>query len=75
MEDMRKQASTMRKRYEGATLMSGGGISTKNKADDPTFEANFADTSESHVEEDGADLEIPKDQLDVSDISSNDGLA
>ena len=69
LKDMQKKASQMQKRYQGSVLM---GTPTGNN---PTFEANFSDHSDSQAGESGADLEIPKDQLDVSDISSNDGLA
>ena len=78
MKDMRKRASKMtkmNKRLQGASMMKldihpdhaneheGGGEA-------PLFEAEFSNENE---EEAGADLELPADQEDVSDMSSNDG--
>lgn len=73
LEDMRKKATKMQKRFQGAAMMN-----TNSNPGEAIFEADFPTENEAQQEravgEDGADLEVPKDQEDVSDISSNDGL-
>ena len=71
MEDMRKKASKMQKRFQGAAMMN-----TNSSTGGMPFEADFSTEGDAQqsVEEDGADLEVPADQEDVSDMSSRDGL-